>query len=75
VTVLTVVSCNGRRDYVKCRTWIPMMARSGEAEARVNAARAGWTFFGDDDFCPQCTAEQEEYRRKVGGEVDDDAAG
>lgn len=67
MTVLTVVSCNGRKDFEKCRTWIPMMARAGDGEARVNAARAGWSHFGDDDYCPGCTAEQAAYMQRVSG--------
>lgn len=58
MSVQTVVSCNGRRFFQPCREWLPLPQPHTENAARYEAHRAGWSTFGDNDYCPSCTHEQ-----------------
>lgn len=58
MSVRTIVSCNGRRYFQPCRSFLPLGDNYGENAARYESHRAGWSTFSDQDYCPSCTREQ-----------------
>lgn len=53
-----MVACNGRKSFMDCRSWYPLREHHSEPAARYEAHRAGWTTFGEKDYCPSCSREQ-----------------
>lgn len=61
MTVQTLVACNGRKFFEPCKAFLPLPTHHSEAAARYEALRAGWSRFGENDYCPTCSYEQAAY--------------